>query len=402
MLLLALVLAASLTACTQPNESFNPTREIPPPEDPLPPMDFSMPFFDFPTIQPSAGSGTASDPWQISTPEHLAWIGNPGYPERLTGHYLLMNDITAPNNLVIAHVEAEVLQNDIARAGAGFLGSLDGNNHTITVNIYLPSIAGVGLFRLIGASGRVSNLSVVGQVDGHSVVGGLAAANEGEIISSTANVEVTGQYFDIGGLIGINNGFVQGSSAMGTVRGLGLVGGLIGLNIDTVEYSYATGNVDGLNVVGGLIGVCVGAVQNSFATGNVSGLQNIGGLVGAFDYGTVSSSVALGAVIESTDGAIGRIWGTGENNFAVNNHASAATLINGQPITGDGTHDNQHGQTATPEELATETFWRETMGWDFDEIWIWDSERSLPTLRGLPGAEIPLTYDYDAYNDEEA
>jgi len=539
-LLLALLLAVSFTSCTQTNVSLEPPQEMPLP----PPL-----IFVFQTTPPTRGSGVAGDPWQLSTPEQLAWMADPDYSERLTGHFLLLNDITAPDNLIIAHHTLEELEDASTRNTSGFRGSFDGGNHTIAINIYLPNQHVVGLFGHIGASGHITNLAVSGRVNGASVVGGLAGFNDGEVVNCSANVEVVGQsqvggliggsansvqnsyangnvssvavagglvgvnsgdiisshangdiksgsgstggligansgnvisshasgnvksssgsaggliganssifgepriihsyatgdvsgYIMVGGLVGSNHGTIHNSYATGNATGYnavgglvgtsgsvgtvsrsyasgnvdsqGAVGGLIGWNESTIQDSYATGNVSGLRWVGGLIAENRGIVQNTYATGNVSseGEHGVGGLFGRNAYGDeVSSSVAINTIINGPYEAIGRIWGfcyvfrwdsPRESN---NNHASSDMHINGQPFTGASTHDDQHGQTVTLEELATETFWRETMGWDFDEIWIWDSERSLPTLRGLPGAEIPLAYDYDAYSDEEA
>jgi len=119
-----------------------------------------------------------------------------------------VNDITAPDNLVIAHTPIYVMEDDEARITAGFLGSFDGNNYTITVNIYLPERFNVGFFGFIGISATVKNLTVAGQVVGSTGVGGLASANDGEVINVTANVDVAGQFYGIGGLIGTNNNLV--------------------------------------------------------------------------------------------------------------------------------------------------------------------------------------------------
>ena len=145
-LLLALLLTVGLTACAQPGGSSTPA-----PQAPLP--------FAFETVPPSVGSGTEADPWQLSTPEHLAWMADPSYRERLTGHFLLINDITAPDNLVIAP-PLEGLDSREVRAASGFRGIFDGNGHTITVNIYLPEQVAVGLFGHIGVGSRVQNLTL--------------------------------------------------------------------------------------------------------------------------------------------------------------------------------------------------------------------------------------------------
>ena len=209
-LLLALMLVAGLTACTQPVQTFSSVQEPPLSQEEIDDLRerFPAPPFDFATAPPDYGSGVAGDPWQLSAPEQLAWVADPDYPERLTGYYILTSDITAPDNLVIAHTPNEVLQDMEARASAGFLGSFDGDGYTITVNIYLPDVFSVGLFCFVGESGRIQNLTVVGRVEGRGVVGGLASGSDGEIIGSTANVDAIGHFYGVGGLIGINNNLV--------------------------------------------------------------------------------------------------------------------------------------------------------------------------------------------------
>ena len=95
-------------------------------------------------------------------------------------------------------------------------------------------------------------------------------------------------------------------------------------------------------------------------------------------------SVVLSTNIEGHVPSTNRIWGDGFGG-GNNNHASAAILLNGQPFNDTG----QHGQTISPEEIATEAFWRETMGWDLDDIWEWNEALGLPILRNVPGIQNP-------------
>jgi len=161
-----------------------------------------------------------------------------------------------------------------------------------------------------------------------------------------------------------------------------------------VQNSYATGDVAGSRgATGGLVGNNVnGTVKNSYATGNIGGDSGVGGLAELSD--TILSSIALNASITGRTSSAGRIWagdgGPPVLNAGNNNHASSAILLNGQPFDGTGEHDNQHGQTVSPEEVATEIFWRDTMGWDLDEIWEWDEALGLPILRNAPDVQNPV------------
>jgi len=408
-------------------------------------------------------------------------MADPNYSERLAGYFLLMNDITAPDNLIIADTALYGDFNDAplphvslsdANCTHRFRGSFDGNGHTITVDIHLRNRSGVGLFGTIGAGGRVINLTIAGRVEGRGFVGALTARNHGEVTYTSSHAEVVGNHFVVGGLVGENynngeiifsyatgdvlgdiewaslvgglvgrnSGIIEGSYATGDISGHSAVGGLVGANFGHVRSSFATGDTTGISTIGGLAGSNVVLVENSFATGNVRGATELGGLAGfnigrtryTYATGNVSgdietdrgdrqsryyvgsligsvgnrrtitelhSNVALSAIVTGPPEVTGRIWGGGTNYDASNNHASSAMRINGQHFTGRGLHDNQHGRTVPPEVLATEAFWRDTMGWDFDEVWIWDDERSLPTLRGIADTEAPPYYsEYTEYD----
>jgi len=119
-----------------------------------------------------------------------------------------------------------------------FTGIFYGNGHTIS-NLFInrPSTDYQGLFGYIDVSSEIKNLGVVG-------------------------VNVTGEY-NVGGLVGANDG--------------------------SVSNSYSTGSVSGNNNVGCLAGCNDGNVSKSYASGSVSGNENVGGLVGFNDW-TVTTS----------------------------------------------------------------------------------------------------------------
>jgi flagellin-like protein len=147
-----------------------------------------------------------------------------------------------------------------------FTGSLDGKKYDISgLNIKRQSERYVGLFGAIGADGEVKNVGVI-------------------------NVNMTGDDWYVGGLVGENDGTVSNSYSTGNVTGESYLGGLVGSNDGTVSNSYSTGNVTGDIMVGGLVGGNYGTVSNSYSTGNVSGGEYyVGGLVGE-NGGTVSNS----------------------------------------------------------------------------------------------------------------
>lgn len=215
---------------------------------------------------------------------------------------------------------------------AGFSGSFDGRNHTISgLTINRGTQSYVGLFgyadgaalanvNLLGASitgGSYGVGTLAGFIDSHSTVdkvnaagtvsgtgtrvGGLVGRNEGNISKSSANVTVSGGD-DVGGLVGSSSGAISNSTAAGNVTNTtgDYAGGLVGRIVTNgiVSNSSASGTVSGVKYVGGLVGYAAAAIMDSTASGTVTAAgEYAGGLAGyTTSRGTVTNSVATGAV----------------------------------------------------------------------------------------------------------
>jgi len=181
-----------------------------------------------------------------------------------------------------------------------------------------------------------------GNVSGTYEVGGLVGDSYGIISNSYAIGNVTGTD-NVGGLVGNSYGIISNSYAIGNVTGKDNVGGLVGqLEIGaSVTHSYAIGNVTAYTFegeggdAGGLVGVANGIIRNSYAMGDVSGRYDVGGLVGDMEQGSVvENSYATGDVIAngfvSTNGfdadwsngwggLVGEFSGTIRNSYATGN-----------------------------------------------------------------------------------
>ena len=217
----------------------------------------------------------------------------------------------------------------IGTAAAPFTGIFNGEFKTIANLTISASTANVGLFGVIGSTGKVENLGLVnanvaatgsgigtGDCTGSfqiACLGALAGRNDGTIsksyvagmssVTAPAIIEA-----HAGGLVGQNNGTITLSYAAATVRndtGAADAGGLAGDNFGTVNQSYATGPASsaGLNAfVGGLVGYGPGTVTQSFATGLVTatgGSSASGGLIGS---GTGTTSVTQSYWDQDTTG----------------------------------------------------------------------------------------------------
>jgi hypothetical protein len=261
------------------------------------------------TIPFSDGSGTLSDPYQITTIEELDAIR-----DYLDKSYILMNSLDFeddasyfdPNNKD-TYVAGDGW-NPIGHytEGTEFSGSFDGQGYTIS-NLFINR-SHSGYSSLFGyvLEAEISHLGLTDvSITSRGSAGGIAGHNERGVLSDcfvTGQVkDLIGSSFYVGGLVGRNNGTISDCHTSVNVRGDLYVGGLVGYNEGVIVNSSATKDVIGSNFknnvrnIGGLVGGNAGFVVDSFALGNVTGSTYVGGLVGA-NWHTISSCYATGKV----------------------------------------------------------------------------------------------------------
>lgn len=211
------------------------------------------------------GSGTVTDPYQISTAEGLKWFRDK-----------VNNAKNAANNIEDTKICAE-LTKDIDLSGeawtpigiggafyAGtppYSGTFDGKGHTIK-NLSIDSSAHyVGLFGYV-YGGTIRNLTVSGSVKGSEHTGGIAGAANGGTFENCANQCA-----------------VQG----------GTTGGIIGFATEEgtliVRDCYNVGSITTTtgNSVGGIIGQCINTsetIRNCYNAGTVTGTASVGAIIG--------------------------------------------------------------------------------------------------------------------------
>ena len=306
------------------------------------------------------GTGTESNPYQISTAEQLQAINN-----NVSAHYILTEDID------LKGVDFTPIGN--ADSGA-FTGSFDGNGHTISnLNVFSGKYAGLfgcneGVIQNVTLSeiyvygtrylgGVVAENTALGVVsdcvvqsgvlesDGgiNSVhAGGICGTNSGELsgsFSNGASVTVSNDSADAyaGGILGYSTASLEMNAAVntGNVSSSGSYshsGGLVGYGSGTITVtdSYNTGEVSSSSFSynsysGGLVGYGDGdvTVTDSCNTGNVSSSSSSyyssysGGLVGRGDDVAVTDSYNTGNVSASDDS--GGLVGYGRSSVTVNN-----------------------------------------------------------------------------------
>ena len=208
-----------------------------------------------------AGMGTwaaTGIPVEISSVEMLQMIGqDPSLP--LSGHYVLTQDIEASqtkdwnDGAGFLPIGPRIEENSTA----GFSGYFDGRGFVIRgLVIYRPEGQGVGLFGSVASSGVVANVGLEGgSITGGHYVGGIVGENWSESLAGCYSTAAIPGVSRVGGIAGINRGFIDASYAIGPVTGDFYVGGLVGRNYKgTVQECYAAGRVSGYTWTGGLIG----------------------------------------------------------------------------------------------------------------------------------------------------
>ncbi len=272
------------------------------------------------------GSGTSSDPYQITEPVDLLYIAervNAGDTDYIVAFYKLMNDLDCEGKTL------DVI-GDGSTDSSVFAGLFNGNDKTIS-NYRIESDGNfIGLFGALqvetggSGGGTITNLKLKDFTiratpnggDG-AYVGALVGYGMGSslILCSAENghIEVyaaTDSFSFVGGLVGCQTAmdyegypFYSGISYCSTDVDIscnsGLVfsaGGLVGYMAASTTYgpsyitaSYATGDVSGAMRAGGLVGYMTGgtSIANSYATGSVAAqttYADVEGFYAEFSY----------------------------------------------------------------------------------------------------------------------
>ena len=296
-------------------------------------------FIDIPYSY-SGGSGTETDPYQISTADDLkifASLVNSGtdYTDtyfKQTANINLNEGVTFTFDADTGLVEVAKQGETAYWLGTGTKGNDSGANTTFDTT---ASVAGIVYTNQTGTTGSASfelnnwtpigtdsSVAFTGSFDGGGkTVSGIyingASANQGLfgcISGSSAtvkNVGVVNSYIKgadyVGGVMGLNQGgTVQYCYNAGTVTGGGVVGGVVGLSTGTVQYCYNAGSVTGSNkFVGGVTGNNAGTVQYCYNAGGVTGSTHSGGVAGistgkvqyCYNAGGVTGSTYSGGVV---------------------------------------------------------------------------------------------------------
>lgn len=239
------------------------------------------------------------------------------------------------------------LEADIDLTGTSFegvawlAGTLEGNGHTISNLKLSRKGSDYGLFRYIGKSGTVRDLTVTGEISMEGSgenIGGIAGVNFGIIDGCTFHGTVSAKA-SAGGIAGYNkaDGMILSCACTGVVTATNATGGICGENKGMIQQCVNRSRVNGedlkttldlngvdlgtLNVTqnvvtrndsGGIAGVSSGTVSGCSNMGNIGFAHvgyNVGGVVGR-QSGTLIGCANAGAVLGRKD--VGGIVGQAE------------------------------------------------------------------------------------------
>ena len=208
------------------------------------------------------------------------------------------------NGHTISNLFINRTTDNVGLFGLGFYEAVIRNVKLTDVNVTggnnVGALFGNNFFTFFGGGAQIENCEVTGTVTGLSRVGGLAGKNGGSITGSSADVDVTASIIDAaayaGGLVGENLAApIRNSHASGDVTAShNYVGGLVGRNLDELAVTSATDPRNAIsgstasgtvtttgNFVGGLVGWNNGPISDSAALNpSVTGVNSVGGLVG--------------------------------------------------------------------------------------------------------------------------
>lgn len=287
----------------------------------------------------AGGSGTAAEPYQISTAPQLFYFAeviNADTARNYDGTYfklkadITLNDTANWEKWGTGDIAPSYAWTPVgAQVSCGFRGVFDGDGHTISgVYINAPEADNQGLFGV--NLGTVQNLNLAqSYICGKESVGGICGMNgesftavddwaeryvDGKLLNCTSAARVHG-YQQTGGLCGrLNYGVIDGCTNTGSVSGTRCTGGVCGTAEDfyqsprevSIKNCANSGVINGETSVGGVCGLNEVTMRNCYNTGAVTGNDyGAGGVCGSassiyidrcFNAGAVTGATAVGGI----------------------------------------------------------------------------------------------------------
>jgi hypothetical protein len=210
-------------------------------------------------------------------------------------------------------------------------------------------------------SGSIVNVSATGSIDasmsssGDGYAGLVTTAGKGSLIrNSWSSVSIaapnpfsTTAPAHLAGLVWLNNGSIDNSTASGTLNGL-VLAGLVYNNAGSITNSHASGTLVFKSPEGqwdeaeGLVSVNEGPISGSYSTCNFTGDSVPGSMVGfvGTNYGAISNSWSNSAMTQDVGGVVvgfvgdNDTLGTIVNSYATGNLSAGSGGVGGTQVAG--------------------------------------------------------------------
>ena len=224
----------------------------------------------------AGGKGTEESPYLIAKPKHL---NNIRKHKNFKTYFKQISDIDL--SVYSNNKGWEPIGHNSNEEGF-FKGVYDGNGYEIS-NLYIEDTENVmlGLFSVID-TGLIVNVDINNsEIYGDALVGGITGINNGYISNCNVEGSIMGNK-GIGGICGINNNIVSRSTFGGEIYGdKKIAGGIVGKNKGKIENAQCFGKVYGSEIIGGIAGGNCGEIIRSRVNNlEISGDKYLGGITG--------------------------------------------------------------------------------------------------------------------------
>lgn len=281
------------------------------------------------------GSGTADNPYQISSEKDLAFLAWSVYTDNAYNGAVTRSGNTSffyekvyfqqTKDLDLSAYYWQPIGAYYDRNGTiirrYFSGNYDGMNNSIA-GIFTQSGTGngfnyQGLFGYVwlrDTSFRLMNINVVDSyVRNYGYSGSICGqlTGNGGMINCHSSATIESNMDCIGGLVGPSN-LIENCSFSGIVIGKNYVGGLTGSGRNIIN-CFNTGAINGVDYVGGISGFAEGSVNLCYNEGQINATGNyVGGIVGTtrnpiekcYNLGNVSGEDYVGGIFGYTSPSI--------------------------------------------------------------------------------------------------
>ena len=286
------------------------------------------------------GDGTADNPYQIASVEHLVELGKT--QSDYESHFILIADLDMAGTVYKRAIIGPDLDDKEwgPQGGKAFNGVFDGGGHAISnFTAENRSVDYLALFGHLEENAVIKNLHLIdANVKGSNMASCLAASLEGAIENCSVTGELSGIYV-VGGIVGfLDNASIKNSicdviiTAYEDSSRFSVVGGLVAHSqFGSIDDCFSKCNIVAKNSLdngGGVVGLNSGTITNSYCEG-VSIVSEIRGQrVGAFcghNSGSIRSCLAFDFKVMCKGSEIGGFVGS-------NNSLIAMSVAEGQVV----------------------------------------------------------------------